>query len=91
MQLVPLHQGCVATLLAAPAPAPAPRYETANDTTVTVTKAQAKAIIMGWEKNWLEAVPARMAKYTHVDVAYIAGRSLEDTIKDASKVGPCTS
>lgn len=75
---------CVASLLSAP-PAPPPTYEIPSDVTVAVTESQAMEIILGWEKAWLDRIPAKIAGYTHVDVAYIAGRSLEDTIVDASK------
>mmetsp|Transcript_10021 Transcript_10021/g.16011 ORF Transcript_10021/g.16011 Transcript_10021/m.16011 type:complete len:1253 (+) Transcript_10021:58-3816(+) len=82
---------CVATLMPSPVPAtpttPAPTqlYQIPRDSNVAVTEVQALAIIKGWEKAWLDAIPAKAATYTHIDVAYIAGRSLEDTIKEASQ------
>ena len=77
---------CVQAVMSTPPPAPAPpkKYEIPKDSTVPVTAEQAKAIIEGWEKAWLDAIPAKISNYTHIDVAYIAGRSVEDIIEEAS-------
>lgn len=50
-----------------------------------ISERDADRLLLEWESNWLAAVDAKLAEYEHIRVSYMAERSAEDVIADASR------
>ena len=50
-----------------------------------ISERDAERLLLEWESNWLAAVDAKFAEYEHIRVSYMAERSAEDVIADASR------
>ncbi|KAK3263455.1 hypothetical protein CYMTET_27739 [Cymbomonas tetramitiformis] len=59
-------------------------FSVASDEVVMVTESHATRIIEGWEKLWLDEISDLTKQFEHIDVTYIASRSLEDMLQEAS-------
>lgn len=62
----------------------APRW-TPTHTRREISERDAELLLLEWESNWLAAVDAKLAEYKHIRVSYMAERSAEDVIADASR------